>query len=74
MIFIGRHVAYLGGSYVWHITCIYLVILLYLGISLEGELVETIIPIIGGVYLFVSWNFGMVKTLIHPYLFGFVLL
>jgi hypothetical protein len=31
---------------VWHVTCMYLVILLYLGISLEGKLVE-----FGGVYL-----------------------
>jgi hypothetical protein len=58
----------LGGPHVWHITCIYLVILLYLGISLEGELVETLLAILGGVYLFISWSFGMVKTLIRPYL------
>jgi hypothetical protein len=64
----------LGGQHVWHITCIYLVILLYLGISLEGELLETLLAILGGVYLFISWCFGMVKTLILPYLHGFVLL
>jgi hypothetical protein len=58
----------LGGPHMWHITCIYLVILLYLGISLEGELVETLLAILGGVYLFISWSFGMVKTLIRPYL------
>jgi hypothetical protein len=44
------------------------------GISLEGKLVETLLAILGGVYLFISWSFGMVKTLIFPYLLGFVLL
>jgi hypothetical protein len=51
----------------WHITCIYLVILLC-------ELVETVHAILGGVYLFISWSFGMVKTLIRPHLPRFVLL
>jgi hypothetical protein len=41
--------------------------------SLEGELVETLLSLFGGVYLFISWSFGMVKNLIHPYLFGVVL-
>ena len=58
----------LGGPHTWHIACIYLVILIYLDISLEGEFVETLLSILGGVYLFISWSFGMVKALIHPYL------
>jgi hypothetical protein len=29
---------------------------------------------VGVVYLFISWNVGMVKSLIRPYLLGFVLL
>jgi hypothetical protein len=62
----------LGGPHMWHITCNYLVILLCLGISLEGELVETLLVILGGVYLLISWNFRMVKTLIRPYLPRFV--
>jgi hypothetical protein len=45
-----------------------------LGISLEGELVETLLAILRGVYFSISWSFGMVKTLIRPYLLGFVLL
>jgi hypothetical protein len=52
----------LGGTHVWHITCIYLVILLYFGISLEGKLAETLLPILGRVKLFISWSFAMVKT------------
>jgi hypothetical protein len=57
----------------WYIACIYLVMLLYLGISLEGELVEPLLPILGGVYFMISWSFGMVKTLIRPYLLEFAL-
>jgi hypothetical protein len=58
----------------WHIACIYLVILLYLGVPLEGKLVDTLLAILGGVYFIISWSFGMVKTLIRHYLIGFVLL
>jgi hypothetical protein len=36
--------------------------------------VETLLSILGSVYLFISWSFGMVKILIHPYILGFVLL
>jgi hypothetical protein len=69
--FIERRVAYLEG-HTWHIACIYLVILLYLSISLEGALVETLV-IYGGIYSIISWSFGMVKTPIRLYLLGFVL-
>jgi hypothetical protein len=34
------------------------------GLILEGKLLETLIAILGGVYLFISWRFGIVKTLI----------
>jgi hypothetical protein len=34
---------------------------------------ETLLAILGGAYLFISWSFGMVKTLNRPYLLGFVL-
>jgi hypothetical protein len=54
-------------------TCIYLVLLLFLSISLEGALVETLLSILGDTYFIISWSFGMVKTLICPYLLGFVL-
>jgi hypothetical protein len=49
--FIGFLFTLEGGR--WHITCIYLVILPYLVISLEGKLVETLLTILGGVYLFI---------------------
>jgi len=54
-----------GGGYgrilfggMWHtwrathvdFTCIYLAILLYLGIFLEGEVMETLLAIFGGAY------------------------
>jgi hypothetical protein len=55
-------------------ACIYLVLLLFLSISLEGALVETLLAILGDIYFIISWSFGMVKTLIRPYLLGFVLL
>jgi hypothetical protein len=35
---------------------------------------ETLIAILGGVYLFVSWNFDMVGTIICQYLSRFALL
>jgi hypothetical protein len=57
-----------------YLTCIYLVLFLFLSIPLEGELVETLLAILGGVYLFISWSFGMVKTLIPPYFPRFILL
>jgi hypothetical protein len=41
---------------------VYLVSLLYLGIFMEGELMETLLVIFGGVYFIISWSFGMVKT------------
>jgi hypothetical protein len=34
--------------------------------------VETLLAILGGVYLFISWSLGMVKTLICSYLLEFV--
>jgi hypothetical protein len=36
--------------------------------------VETLLAIYGGIHFIISWSFGMVKTLIFPYLLGFVLL
>jgi hypothetical protein len=36
--------------------------------------VEILLAILGGVCIFISWRFDMVKTLICPYLLGFVLL
>jgi hypothetical protein len=55
-------------------TCIKLVLLLFFSISLEGALVETLLAILGEIYFIISWSFGMVKTLIFPYILGFVLL
>jgi hypothetical protein len=35
--------------------------------------VETFLAILGDIYFIISWSFGMVKTLIRPYLLGFAL-
>jgi hypothetical protein len=43
----------------------------YIWIFLEGTLVEKFLVILGDIYFIISCNFGMVKTLIHPYLLGF---
>ena len=61
----------LGGPHVWHIAWIYSIILLYLGISLKGEVVGTLLAILRGVYWFIQWSFYIVKTLIHSYFLGF---
>jgi hypothetical protein len=71
--FIERRVAYLE-HHTRHITCTYLVFLLYLKVSLEGTLVKTLLAIYGGIYFIISWSFDMVKTLIFPYPIGNVLL
>ena len=54
-------------------SCIYLVLLLFFSISLEGALVKTVRAILGDIYFIISWSFDMVKTLIRPYLLGFPL-
>lgn len=41
-------------------------------IFLEGTLVETLFVNLEGIYFIITWSFGMVKTLIHLYLLGFV--